>query len=50
MYQATPHPEANETEEPDTMDQSKEKQASAMPPGDVDHSLRDLKLACIAEH
>ena len=32
------------------MDQSKEKQASAMPPGDVDHSLRDLKLAFIAEH
>ena len=32
------------------MDQSKEKQASAMPPGDVDHYLRDLKLACIAEH
>jgi len=32
------------------MDQSKEKQASAMPPGDVDHYLRDLKLAFIAEH
>jgi len=32
------------------MDQSKATQASAMPPGDVEHSLRDLKLALIAEH
>src|ERR1700716_398558 len=32
------------------MDQSKETPASARPPGDVDHSLRDLKLAFIAEH
>ena len=32
------------------MEHSKEQQASARPPGDVDHSLRDLKLACIAAH
>jgi len=32
------------------MEHSKEQQARAMPPGDVDHYLRDLKLACIAQH
>jgi len=32
------------------MEHSKEPQARAMPPGDVDHYLRDLKLAFIAQH
>ena len=32
------------------MEHSKEQQASARPPGDVDHSLRDLKLTFIAQH
>ena len=32
------------------MEHSKEKQARAMPPGEVDHYLRDLKLVFIAEH
>jgi DNA replication protein DnaC len=32
------------------MEPSKEQQIRAMPPGDVDHSLRDLKLAFIAQH
>jgi DNA replication protein DnaC len=32
------------------MEHSKEPQARAMSPGDVEHSLRDLKLAFIAQH
>src|SRR5919198_6119387 len=32
------------------MDHSKEKHARVMPPGEVDHYLRDLKLVFIAEH
>ena len=32
------------------MEHSKEPQARAMSPGDVDHYLRDLKLAFIAQH
>lgn len=32
------------------MEPSKERQARAMPPGDVDHYLRDLKLTFIAQH
>jgi DNA replication protein DnaC len=32
------------------MEHSKEQQTSVLPPGAVDHSLRDLTLACIAQH
>src|SRR2546427_9953047 len=32
------------------MEHSKEQQTRVMPPGDVDHYLRDLKLAFIAQH
>ncbi|HEX3081728.1 MAG TPA: IS21-like element helper ATPase IstB [Candidatus Saccharimonadia bacterium] len=32
------------------MEHSKEQQARAMPPGEVDHYLRDLKLAFISQH
>src|SRR3989442_917349 len=50
IYPATLHPAVNETSEFDTMEHSKEPQARAMSPGAVDHSLRDLKRACIAQH
>ena len=50
LYHAPPQPTAQETEAPDTLEHRQEPQARARPPGDVAHSLRDLKLAVIAEH